>query len=211
MTFKKRDKNYLLKKYNTEIVNIKLFPVWTREQIKKFLHISNDTIQDLSDVGILKTFFIGKVKLYSYYDTDYSNEKILKSIMRIDSFYRLTYDYDVCVRDSDLDNKSLIARNVEMTHMANDAYKMHYYDLYLLNSISSVSQCKKVSKTVNDVFYNCPVNYVLVNVFVPAGSNVEMLKNEIENNPDFITINIEYYLYFNIIEVKNTAFSYIKI
>lgn len=199
-------------KYNLQLESMKNFPVWTREQITGYLHISNETIYKLKELGFIHSFKVSRQNLYSLKDKFYTNDTIIKSILSIDSYFRIHYDeIEFFKRKNDLTDKSIISRNVKMvgTQCIGDR-TCNYYDYYSINPICTKKDFIKVEKLLLDL--NCSSNSDKIYLSIICyNSDYIGLKDYLDNSdklmPYYMTKEINYIL----VPVSYPCFSYIKL
>ena len=125
------DKQYYKERFNLQLKELNKFPVWTRNQIKSYLHLCNDTLINLEKENIIYKFNISRCVFYSTKNKTYTNSSIIKSIMEIDSNYRVHYDdIDGFKFDSNLDDKSLAGKNVKKVGTNG---KVNYFSIFNIN------------------------------------------------------------------------------
>lgn len=192
------DYEYYRDKFNAHIECLSKFPVWTYDQIRGYTHLHYDTIQKLVNLRILYKFNIGRLTFYSLHNRQYTNQSIVKSILRIDTYFRTHYrDLDGFIFDNRLDNKSLFSKNVEkIGYISGGSFLVNYYNIYSIHPTSSVKDYKRIEKLLIDVYTASGSDYVQIGI-VCYDSDINALEEYLEASgtliPYTMTNAITYY------------------
>ena len=194
------DKQYYKEKYVGVLEEFKKFPVWSREQVKSYLHISHDTMIRLSDLGLMNRFKVQQQTYYSsIFDKYISNDKIKKSIMNVDSYYRLKplleeqfSNFSIC---DDLTDKSLISKNVKMIGVDGSEFNTKYYFYFILKPLITKKDYENLIDTILDIYWKSETDYISVYLVIHSTNYKDVL--DYLDNSGRLTVytmnrNIEY-------------------
>lgn len=194
------DKQYYKEKYVGVLEEFKRFPVWSREQAVKYLHISNEMLIRLSDLGLMNRFKIQQQNYYSsVFDKDISNDKIKKSIMNVDAYYRLKPLLEENVVyfkfENDLEDKSLISKNVKMIGYQDLKEKPKYYFYFVLKPLQNKKDYEKIIDTMIDIYFKSETEMIIVYLVIHSTDYQDVL--DYLNNSGRLTVytinrNIQY-------------------
>lgn len=206
------DREYLQDRFNLYIKELKKFDIWTIDQMKHYLHISYKTIQQLISNDILYDFKISRCRFFSIYNKNFSNQQILKSIMKIDNYYRVHYDSIPNFKfDSKLESKQLIAKNIQKVGFQNDEHNCIYYNLYSIDKVTSLKDFMKIEKLLIEIFENTFESehcFIMINIH---NSDRLELEKYLENSPKLAPFLISKSILYSIIEINYIHFDYLKL
>lgn len=198
------DKQYYKERFNLQLRELSRFPVWTRDQIKVYLHLSNDTLINLEKENIIYKFNISRCTFYSIKNKKYTNNIIIKSILEIDSYYRVHYDEIANFRfDDKLEDKSLISRNVKKIG-TNE--KIDYFSIF---NINPETKFEKIIDLMIDI-ENLNDKPCLIMIYV-YNVDKQKLTDYIEENYKIIPYLMEGRLEYLIIECDYPHFKYLQL
>lgn len=198
------DKEYYKNKYYLQLKEMSRFPVWTINQIERFLKISHHTVPKLVNENIIYTFNIDKCKFYTVKNKTYTNNIIIKSIMDIDSAYRVDYSDIANFRyDSSLDEKSLISRNVKKIGTNG---KVNYFNIYNVNSSTRFDKIVDLMIDIENLTDKPPI--IMIYTY---NVDTEELKQYIENNFKIIVYLMSGRLEYIIVDVDYPHFKYLQL
>ena len=174
------DKQYYKEKYVGVLEEFKKFPVWSREQVKSYLDISHDTMIRFSDLGLMNRFKVQQQTYYSsIFDKDISNDKIKKSIMNVDAYYRLkplleeqVPYFSIC---DDLTDRSLISKNVKMLGKEDSRFKTKYYLCFVLKPLQTKKDFEKIVDTILDIYWKSETDYISVYLVIHSMNYKDVL------------------------------------
>lgn len=193
------DYEYYRDKYYIHLEYLSKFPVWTRQHIESILHIEYRCLQKLVNVKLLYKFNVGRFTFYTVHNKHFTNQSIVKSILRIDSYFRTRYgDINDLVYDNKLDNNSLVSSNVEKIGYTNrNNYITGFYSIYNIRPVLTVKDFKKIEKLLIDIYTASGCDFVNVGVVV-YNTNIKALEDYLESSGELLTYkmcsNIDYYI-----------------
>lgn len=198
------DKQYYKNKYQLQLSDMSKFPVWTLQQITYYLHISNDTVTLLVNENIINKFNISRCTFYSLKDKQYTNQTIIKSIMQIDSYYRVHwFDLDNFQIDNKIEDKSLISRNVQKMGTNGN---INYFNIYNINPATKFDKIIDLMIDIENLTDKRPIILIFVH-----DVNSKTLEDYIEDNNRIIPYLISGRLEYKIVDVNYPHFKYLQL